>query len=230
MYPSVVLYVTLYLISPYINLLIAILNKEQFKKLIIILFCLFSVCSFGVDLLENLWERNLVGLSTVGMYGSQYGYTIVNFVLIYFIGAYIRIHGIKMQKRKIVIRISFLIIILYVASNIERVMGLTGRCSWYYNNPIIIILTCYIIVLFSRYNFYNKVINELAKGCFTCFILHAYLVKYLAIQEAATANLLYLIPHQIGCAVVLYIVSYFVYVIYGFYNMWILKIASVLMK
>ena len=81
----VILYLVLYIISPYLNCLITKLDRRQFNKLIIECMLVFSLWSFAVDILENICNTSLQGLSSIGSYGSQYGYTIVNFVLVYLI-------------------------------------------------------------------------------------------------------------------------------------------------
>ena len=71
-----ILYSVLYIISPYLNLIIKQLNKEQYKRLLIILMLIFSVWTIVIDVAENITGNTYLGLSTIGMYGSQYGYTI----------------------------------------------------------------------------------------------------------------------------------------------------------
>lgn len=95
-----ILYSVLYIISPYLNLIIKQLNKEQFKRLLIILMLIFSVWTIVIDVAENITGNTYLGLSTIGMYGSQYGYTIINFVLVYFVGAYLRVNKITLSKKK----------------------------------------------------------------------------------------------------------------------------------
>ena len=41
---------------------------------------IFSVWTIVIDVAENITGNTYLGLSTIGMYGSQYGYTIINFV------------------------------------------------------------------------------------------------------------------------------------------------------
>lgn len=58
-----------------------------------VVFLLFSVYAIGVDLLNEIVGQEIVGLSSIGAWGSQSGFTIVNFSLLYCLGAYLRLHG-----------------------------------------------------------------------------------------------------------------------------------------
>ena len=86
----VILYIALYFISPYINNLISSLDFKHIKKFLVILIMTFSVYPTLVDIFSEITENEYMGLSTIGAYGSQYGYTIINFSLMYTIGTIIR--------------------------------------------------------------------------------------------------------------------------------------------
>ena len=59
--------------------------------MLVLILVLFTVWPTFFDLIQGVLGKELLGISTIGMYGSQYGYTIVNFVLMYIIGASIAI-------------------------------------------------------------------------------------------------------------------------------------------
>lgn len=84
------LYLTLYVLIPYINVLINNLTETKLKSLVLLLFLLFSVIAFASDLYKNITEVSVYGLSTISMYGNESGYTIVNFVLCYCLGAFLK--------------------------------------------------------------------------------------------------------------------------------------------
>ena len=87
----VILYITLYLISPFLNMVICKMESpEKFEKFVRLLVLLFSVYPTLVDILCVVTHKEFLGLSSIGMYGSQWGYTIVNFSVMYVIGAYLR--------------------------------------------------------------------------------------------------------------------------------------------
>lgn len=220
----VILYSVLYMLSPYINLLIEKLDKKYFTKLLVMLLGIFSVWTIVVDFLENIKGEALNGLSTVGMYGSQYGFSIVNFILIYFVGAYIRINKINLKK-KTMINLSILIFIfLFVSSIIEHKIGLVHTTTWNYNNPFVILFATLIFLLFKDIRLKNKIINELARGTFTCFLFHGYFITKLHIENVVNDSIFTLIIHQICVAIFLYLISYIVYKIYEFCSKWFIKL------
>jgi hypothetical protein len=87
----VILYCAIFLISPYINVAIKGLPIHYFRKMVKLLLLLFSVYPTFVDILGEILGYDIIGLSSVGAWGSQWGYTIINFTLMYLIGAWIRI-------------------------------------------------------------------------------------------------------------------------------------------
>ena len=88
----VILYSCVYVISPFINVLFNKLPQRIINQMMTCALLLFSVYPTMVDLLAAFTGKQemIIGLSSIGMYGSQWGYTIVNFVLMYSIGAYIK--------------------------------------------------------------------------------------------------------------------------------------------
>lgn len=84
------------------------------------------------------------------------------------------------------------------------------------DNDEYILVSAMILLLFLQIDFKNKIINELAKGCFTCFLFHTPFVYHLNTEKAATSTIFYLIVHQFSVAIVLFMVSYIIYKIYAF--------------
>ncbi|MEE0956025.1 MAG: acyltransferase family protein [Eubacterium sp.] len=104
----VILYVALFLISPYINVVLDYLKKNHaLRRFILIVVCTFSVYPMLVDILQEISGTELMGLSTIGMYGSQYGFKIVNFVVLYILGA--ALNGYKVEKKT-----STLVLLLFI--------------------------------------------------------------------------------------------------------------------
>ena len=222
----VTLYSVVYVVSPYINVMLDKLNRESFKRLVLTLGFIFSIWTIMVDYMENLSGLTFAGLSTVGMYGSQYGYSIVNFILIYIIGAYIRRNDVKITITKSLSGILVTTVIMIVLSIIEHKLGVSMICTWNYNNPFVILLSVFIFVAFLNIQFNNKMINELAKGAFTCFLFHGLFMRYLHIENMVNKNILLLVIHQIGMAIILYLISYIVYKVYYLCSQWFIKLLT----
>ena len=207
----VILYSALYIISPYINILIKKASKDCFKKLVLTLFLLFSVYTILVDLFALP-----AALSTVSSSGSQGGYTVVNFVLVYIIGAYIRENDINISKKSAYIGILACLIFIFAQANLENWFLRRWPTAWNYNHPAVIIMPAFIILLFKNFKFESKVINELAKAGFTCYLFHGFFMTRLMVEQFVNRSVFILIVHQIGSAMILYALSYIVYKIYNF--------------
>ena len=210
----ITLYSIIYVISPYFNILIEKLNKIQLRRMVVIFFLIFSVWSIGVDLLNGIIKHFLDnvsynGLSPIGEYGSQNGYTIVNFGLIYFIGAYIQKNQISFTKSKSlkIFVISVLLILL---------MSLVSGYAFSYNNPLVIISAVSIFLLFKEIEFSNLKINELSKAVFTSILFHPFFMDKIYVELIVKKNIVFLMIHQLSCCLGLFIFSYFIYKIYHF--------------
>ena len=86
----VILYCCVYVISPYINILIDSLSKRILKLMVTTIMIVFCAYPTLVDAVGNITGFDTAGLSSIGLYGSQWGYTIVNFVIMYIMGVYVR--------------------------------------------------------------------------------------------------------------------------------------------
>lgn len=209
----VMLYSTLYIISPYLNLVIERFNKKQLKKFLIIMGSLFSVEPFIVDCLgATVKEIEINSLNTVSSYGSLGGYSIVNFVLLYYIGAYIKRYEVSLRKCELLSIAMVMIVCNYILSLIPQLTWI----MWNYNNPILIIFVVCVFIFFLKIEIYNSVINELSKATFTCLVFHGYFITKLDYAKYVNENICILIAHQIITAVLFFFISYLAYRIFDF--------------
>ena len=207
----VILYATLYIISPYINLLLEHLSSLERKKLMIAVGLLFSVWPTLVDLWGEIIEVKWVGLSTIGMYGSQWGYSMVNFILLYLVGAYIRLE--KWEQKKIDTKTLVLCtlgcsVLLTIWS--MRYVGSARE----YCNPFIICEAVTIFLLFRKLHFYSRIVNRLAEAAFTVFLLHNFFLTKIRIDLAVEKSFGGMILHLLCTIVGIYIICYCIYVLY----------------
>ena len=91
------IYIALYLLAPYINYVICSLSREKFRVLLLCSFILFSVNPTVLTFVQDYMGWNVDGLSAISIAGAGNGYTLINFILMYIIGAYIRIQGVKLS-------------------------------------------------------------------------------------------------------------------------------------
>ena len=211
----VVLYVVLYVCSPYLNIIINKLNRNQYNRFLLIIFILFSVYPICVDMLAQWTNKSYDGLSSIGMYGSQYGYTIVQFVLMYFIGGYLAKYKIKIQRKKMLYCFVICIIALTLWSFIDKFTGyLVEPNAWEYCNPLVIIEAIILFCIFQSFCFKSLLINCLSKSCFTMYLLHGLAYRIMDIEYIVNTHPVFMLLYIVLCGVCTYIVCYIIHMMY----------------
>ena len=209
----IVLYSCLYVISPYINLLTNRLSDREFKKLIVIVFFLFSVLSYLNDLLVMVMGSAFLSINPIGYSGSQAGCGIVNFVLLYLIGSFIARDTIKIRKRVLISALITDVIIMFTISLLLNEGNLL--VAWENNSPFNIVFVAIVILLLKDCSFKNGTINELSKATFTFYLFHSNFMTYIGIEWAARLPLPVMIAHELTSGMALFLISYFVYRVYN---------------
>jgi len=172
-----VLYAAVYVLSPFVNKLMISLSRKKLRAFMIIALVLFSVWPFSVDVLEKVKKTAFAGLSTIGMYGSQSGYTVVNFMLMYMIGAYLKITDIRWNTA-----VSGAVLVgswtaLFVFANRLIKAGIGVGLAWEYCNPLVILSAIAAFLLFKNIRIKsNPVINSLSKATFSVYLLNSVLI------------------------------------------------------
>jgi len=221
----VLLYCCLYIVSPYINIVCSRLSRKSFGKLLVTLFVLFSVWDYLADFLVIFYGSFISQLSTVGMYGGQQGYTIVHFIVLYFIGAYIRRFesDIHIKHSGAAVLISLLLLFALVVLE-YRFLGTID--VWQYNSPFMIMYSAFVFLFFRKIRFSSKIVNELAGAVFTCYLFHIFLIERVNTRAAAAGSLGFLVIHQLLSAAAMFIASYIAYKIYGLCSGWFIKLIT----
>lgn len=172
-------YILLYLVSPILNIVINNISKEKYKLMLMLFFVVFSILPF---------------LTNQEIYPSNNGYTLLQFIILYFIGAYLRKYKIEdayhlrkfstSSKRLLFISIFFLSGIL---SGIITILGnsLIGINSIFdyighslinnsnsYNNPFLMITTISYFLFFSTLHFKSQLINLVSKLTLGVYLIH----------------------------------------------------------
>lgn len=230
----VIIYIAVYLLSPYVNIVITQLSSDELNKLVITVFFICSIEPFSVDILEKIGNHEAYGLSFVSMYGDDGGYTLVNFILMYILGAAVR------KKEELRDRWSINIGGIYIFSTVFLVIGFMYSLFknslpflLNYNNPILIISSICVLCLFKNINMKcSMAINKIAKATFTIYLVHNYILKILFVLLSDLKEIqISAIGIIIIGAFVTFVLSYIVYivfekpfsVIYSFVNTFIYK-------
>lgn len=165
-------YVALYLLFPFINILLNKLDKRQYQVMLAVEFFLFSLVSMipGVP-----------GFNSLG------GNSLIWFVVLYTIGGYLRkfptsTEKEKNQQKKLVLEYIGMILLMFVLS--EAVMWLTGRLTGERQagaritgyTSILCVITCVIIFrIFEGIRIEGKaakIITAISPLCFGVYLIH----------------------------------------------------------
>ena len=171
-------YLFLYCLSPFLNKFIASLDKKYYQKLLLVLFVLFSLIPYftGNQAFDNT------------------GYTLYNFIFLYFIGAYLRKYPIsksylfrRCSKNLLRIILAFIFIcciinnylisrtsmsLLNANSLINEVASNFINMSIKYSNPLVIIQAISFFLLFETFTIKSKIINRIAKLTLGVYMIH----------------------------------------------------------
>lgn len=175
------LFSVLYLISPYINWEINRLKERTYRELLLLSFLLFSVWSTASNIMASVYEMDWVGIYSISMNGTDGGFSIVNFVLLYIVGGYIR----KNCKIILGIRKIYYIIGFFGIATLNAAIKLTGaRISDVllgYDSVMIIVQAVCLFCLFLKIEIKNnKIINAFAERVFGVFLVHYIVIKSIA--------------------------------------------------
>ena len=172
-------YLILIILIPYLNEVIKRMNKKQFGKFIIILILLLSIIPTATNCRV--------------LYND--GFSIINFVLVYYIGAYFRKFPLKdnyhfknMSKKEIQFLLLATLIIVQIINfsfnNIgQNMMSYDSNILCYfgkiitdgflrYSNPLVIIQTCAYCLLFETLNIKSNIINKISMTTLGIYLIH----------------------------------------------------------
>lgn len=213
----VILYIVCFLLSPYINVTLYKIGQKQSLRLMILMFLLFSVWPTAVDVLRELSGMEWAGLSTVGISGSQGGYTIVNFVMMYCMGAYLRLYLKKEYSlTSLLAALAAAVALLSGWAAFNSLHGILGGSAWEYCNPLVVVEAVILLLLFRRLHLPgSKIINTVSKGAFTVYLLHSPFLLYIGIPKAAVASPPLMVLHILLAAVGIYAICFLCYLLYG---------------
>lgn len=181
-------YIITYILSPFINSVFdKIKDKKKTSYFISILIALFIVYPTLYDSITKHFDITLSGLDTIngaGL-GNAGGYTIVNFIVMYCIGAYLRRFPSVFEKHKLLIILSYILSVLIIFLN-QLFVPETALC---YYNIFVVINAISIFLIFLQFNFSVPAINYVSKATLGVFCLHIsaaadFLWERFNIQEA----------------------------------------------
>ena len=196
----VAVYTGLYLISPWLNGIIRTQSREQFRFMLLVFFFVLSLWPSGVELLSKALDFSPNSLSPISNQGSGDGYTLVHFILMYFLGAYGRLHGGRSFSR----RKGALAVLVYLGCAVVNTVYahfFLGRATSYCN-PLVVIQAVALFMVFRNLSIRSKKIDAIAGCAFGVYLTHQFFFRFCQIPRFATGNP-FLIPVHVALSAVL---------------------------
>mgnify|MGYP004683106855 CR=1 FL=1 len=170
-YWFITVYLVLYILSPFINLLCNNMTQKQHAVLLLILVIVFSVWKCVLPFAETIDTRK--------------GYSLTWFIVLYLNGAYISRYGVQLFKRNwlnltayLVIAILSLAVKLTAISLSSRfpILGKGQNLFYHYDSVTVYFGSVFLFVFFSRLNcngsFLRKTVGLIAPSVFSVYLIH----------------------------------------------------------
>jgi len=194
-------YLALYLLSPVLNSFVETASRRQFSMVLLCFFIFQWI--YGWVFEATSWLRA--------------GYSLPSFMALYLLARYIKIHRPWFAQFR---RFTDLFIYLYIGSCMTIVIFFLKR-TWniggillFYNSPIVILGSMYLLLFFSKLSFHNKIVNWVAISVLSIYLTHSnsYIGKYYDLfisQWHCNENVFTFIFYTISLVVVVFISSVF---------------------
>lgn len=201
-----VLYCALYLLSPYLNRLLSLMEDRKLRRFLLLLLLVFSLWNALVDLLSTVTGLSLASSSTVGIKGAQEGYTIVNFILCYCVGAAI-------GRKSLVLPRPGLLFLGCLAAEL-----LISRISLYlsiaYLSPIVICQAACALMLAERMRFQSRMVNFIASAALSVYMIHMHILARFEPASCAERSFFGILGYLAATVTVIYAVGLLAHCLY----------------
>ncbi len=218
-YWFVFVYVALYIISPYLNDIWDVLSDNGKKTMLALGLAVFSVYPIILDIVSYWSGRKFGSLSSIGIDGAASGYTIINFVLMYYLGCYVRD---EKKERKSTSLLIFLILDIALimawiyADHLISGKDIFATTAINYENPLVILEAVLVFMLFKNMQIKtNRVINELAGASFFVYLTHLIFLNFAHVENFVNKSVPVLILHVLATGIITYVAVYVLYKIYS---------------
>ena len=201
----ITLYVALVLISPFINRLLKTLSKKSLFVLVGLMFAIFSVWPTILDITNGMLGIDVSGMQTITLTSSGSGYSIVNFVMLYIIGAAIS----KFDLLKHHLMWDILAYVLFTCCIFLQQLKLCA--GWSYANPFVILSCVAFFNIFRKIHIKSVFVNHFAQASLGVFLIHTkYIVSTYGwslsgIESACQGHTVGLFVHMFLCCIITYI-------------------------
>lgn len=198
-YWFITIYIMLYILSPALNKMSSIIPRKQFKSILLI----------GLIIIY-IWHTFSFILNS-GRPIDDAGYGIINFIYLYLLGRYIRMHiDIHSNKHNFLFLYCITSIVLFVFQlSYSLILGFSFTALFSYNTILVLLGSVFLFLFFARLDLkYNPLINNLAKYSLAIYIIHTHpcvwdnLCNILQIENISSATF---IPYSLFVSIASYL-------------------------
>ena len=98
----------------------------------------------------------------------------------------------------------------------DKIGYFTEKTAWEYYNPLVIMSAVCAFLLFKRINIKNsKLINSLAKGSFTVYLIHGIFITHIGVESFVNKNIFFLLLHMALSSALIYFVCWIIDLLYS---------------
>lgn len=199
------LYSVVFILSPFLNKVTRNFDNRNYEKFIILLGSLFAVIPTLIDYVFPTFlstSTTLPTVSTISMYGNGRGFTLINFILLYYIGGYIARIDIKNRVYPLAVYVFSSLLVLLM-------MSINRGPAHSYCNIFVVIQAASLVALFKMIKIQSNFVNVIAKSVWGVFCIHAFFLRIYCkfFPYDLSQKTLSLVFHFLVCILSVFIVS-----------------------
>lgn len=198
-YWFITIYIILYILSPCLNKLALSISKNNFKSVLIIGFFIIYVwhtLSFILNFSRPIDDA---------------GYGIPNFIYLYLLGRYIKLHSnIYAIKQNFLLWYFIIGILLFIFQlTYSIILGFSFTALFSYNTIFVFLGSVALFLFFTKLNIgYNVFINKWAKYCLAVYVIHThadFFTKLCDFLQITHIPPIWFIPYSLSISIIMYI-------------------------
>ena len=162
-------YLGLYFLSPILNVFVENVDQKYYRNILILLYIFQTIYGwFSIDgaswIAGGYSAFSFICLYLLGRYIKKYGDTIN-------VGRYFRICSLS-KGNLLLLFLSIVFLLTFLAYTITYLgIPIEGRL-FTYTNPLVILESIVLVLLFSKIKFKSSIINRIAFSCLAIYLLH----------------------------------------------------------
>lgn len=199
-YWFITVYFALCLMSPFLNNLVEVLDKDRYKRLLLTCFGLFVILpTFAV----------VLGFKSITL---DSGYGLINFMFLYMLGRYLKLHFVAHRSKYVYIFAYIGLMSVMAAFQIyySKLLGFDFDALISYDTIFIFTGSVFLFMYFMQLNVTCKIVNVLAVPCFAVYVIHMNPIFFHYFSEVVLHTAAYNCVAYFVCLIIYPIILYYI--------------------